>query len=83
MTADEQEALSYAYAVKQNIVRLKSGNYAVFGRYDYTTGHMPIAHIGPWAECEAFVTEFVPPPPRERKAAVPSGLANLELDLDL
>lgn len=83
MTADEQEALSYSYAVKQNIVRLRSGLYAVFDRYDYSNGSMPIAHIGTWAECEPFVTEFVPPPPRERKAAVPTGLANLELDLDL
>ena len=81
MTPDLQEALSYAYAVKQNIVRLRSGNYAVFGRYNYSSGHMPVLHIGPWSECEAYVTEFVPPPPRERP--VTKGLAHLELDLDL
>ncbi len=80
MTADEQEALSYAYAVKQNIVRLRSGNYAVFGHYNYSTGSMPIAHIGDWASCEPFVTEYVPPVRVERKV-VPT--LSLDLDLDL
>jgi len=83
MTPDLQEALSYAYAVKQNIVRLRSGNYAVFGRYDYSSGHMPVLHIGPWPECEPFVTDFVPPPPREQRTNVPSNLAELDLELDL
>lgn len=83
MTPDEQEALSIVYAVRQNIVRLRSGNYAVFGHYDYARGTQPIAHIGDWASCEAFVTEYVPPPPRERKVVVPSALATLDLDLDL
>ena len=83
MTTDEQEALSLSYAVRQNIVRLRSGNYAVFGHYDYANGRQPIAHIGPWAECEAFVTEFVPPPKEERRVVVPSALATLDLRLDL
>ena len=79
MTPDEQEALSYAYAVKQNIVRLRSGNYAVFGRYDYISGHMPILHIGPWAECEPFVTDYVPPPRRERPVPATLDLGGIDL----
>lgn len=80
MTADEQEALSYAYAVKQNIVRLRSGNYAVFGRYNYSNGHMPILHIGTWAECEPFVTDYVPPPERPSRP-VPATLDLTDIDL--
>jgi len=80
MTADEQEALSLSYAVRQNIVRLRSGNYAVFGHYDYSRGTQPIAHIGDWASCEPFVTEYVPPVRVERKVVIPVGL-DLELDL--
>lgn len=60
MTPDEQEALSYSYVVKQGVVRLRSGNYAVFGHYDYGAGRLPLLHIGPWAELEPFVTEYVP-----------------------
>jgi len=81
MTSDEQEALSYSYAVKQNIVRLKSGNYAVFERYNYSNGSMPIAHIGPWHECEPFITEYVPPVRMAKP--LPVSLLDLGMDLDL
>lgn len=82
MSPDEQEALSLSYAVRQNIVRLRSGNYAVFDHYDYSRGTQPIAHIGDWASCEPFITEYRPPVRVERVRAeiIPPGL-NLELDL--
>ena len=79
MSPDLQEALSYSYAVRQNIVRLRSGNYAVFGHYDYSRGVQEVAHIGPWAECERFITEYVPPV-RVTRSIIP---ASLDLELDL
>lgn len=83
ISPDAQEALSYAYVVKQTVVRLRSGNYAVFGHYNYGEGRLPLLHIGPWSELEPFVVEYVPPAKIERPAVVPKALANLNLDLDL
>lgn len=77
MTADEQEALSFAYVVQQKVVRLKSGLYAIFGHYDYSAGRLPLLHIAPWAECETFVTEYV----FKEKPAEVSAKAKLLLDL--
>jgi hypothetical protein len=83
MTSEEQEALSYSYAVKQNILRLSSGRYAIFGHYNYSEGRLPLLHIGDWASCEPFVTEYVPPARRETPRPLPLALAGLNLDLDL
>lgn len=82
MTPDEQEALSFAYAVTQKVIRLKSGRFAIFAPYSSRTGHMTLLHIGPWHECEEHVKEFVPPEPPPARA-LPASIAGLDLELDL
>ena len=78
MTSDEQEARSYGYVTQQGVIRLSSGLYAIYDRYNYHGQKMPILKIGTWAELEPFVTEYRPPERKERPASVP-----LPLDLDI
>lgn len=87
MSPDEQEARSFGYVTQQGVIRLRSGLYAIYDRYNYHGQTMPILHIGDWASCEPFVTEYRPeprptrfePPPRP----LPTGLQGLDLEIDL
>ncbi len=56
MTPDEQEALSIKYNVAR-IVRLSSGNYALFAPWHNDEG-MPIIHIGTLADMEGLIPTF-------------------------
>ena len=52
MTSDEQEARSVAYVARQGVIRLTSGNFAVYSRYG---GGIDVLHIGPWEAIEPYV----------------------------
>lgn len=83
MTPDEQEARSFSYVTQQGVIRLKSGNYAIYDRYNYHGQTMPILYIGPWAGAEAFITEYRPQPPKAYSAPPPRPLPSLDLEIDL
>ena len=54
MTPDEQQARSRKYAANCAVLRLTSGNFALFAPHDNETG-MDLIAIATWAELESLV----------------------------
>lgn len=83
MLPDEQEAQSIRYGVLQAVVRLTSGNFAVFGR---GPSGFTLLHIGPWENIKPHVLSIqdaVEYAIESRVKEVTRLVPTLELELDL